>query len=211
MRKLTKGIIIGLSVLLLGVIIYFYFPKVWGGVLYPLAYEDIIQKYAKENNISPYLVAAVIFQESHYNPEATSRVGARGLMQIMPATGNAIAQRMGYQGYTPDKLYDPETNIRFGSFYLKELLDQYHGNTEVALAAYNGGAGVADRYLASRAAPVPTETAGFIRSVTNAQQKYEEVYSKELTPQNVKSKLFKQAQPPSLWDRFQQGFWGLFQ
>ena len=112
----------------------------WWGVLrlYPLEYRQQVMDHAAEYRVDPYLVAAVIRVESGFKREATSRQGARGLMQIMPETGEWIARQMKLP-YDPEMLYDPDYNIRIGCWYLAELHREFGGDTVLALAAYNGG------------------------------------------------------------------------
>ncbi len=91
------------------------------------------------NNIDPLFLAAVIRVESAFSRDAVSDKGARGLMQLMPATGEEMAQRLGMSWQGPDALHDPEYNLRLGAFYLRRLLDRYHGSYRQALTAYNRG------------------------------------------------------------------------
>ncbi len=105
---------------------------------YPLDYGDQIRAFAREAGVPAHLVAGVIRQESAFDPRATSPVGARGLMQLMPKTARELARKEGIS-YQADGLYDPEVSVRLGSVYLRELLDRFDGNVELALASYNGG------------------------------------------------------------------------
>lgn len=117
--------------------------------LYPLHYRSIIFERAAEVGLDPYLVAAVIRSESHFKPDATSRQGARGLMQVMPDTGQWVADQLRLP-YSPDMLYDPDYNIRLGSWYLAHLSEQFDGEIVLALAAYNGGHGNVTKWLQER-------------------------------------------------------------
>ena len=85
-----------------------------------------------------HLVAGIIRQESAFDPRATSPVGARGLMQLMPATARELSQKAGVS-YQPERLYEPDLSVRLGTSYVRELLDAFDGNVELALAGYNGG------------------------------------------------------------------------
>jgi len=105
---------------------------------YPLEFGDEIRASAAEEHLPAWLVAGVIRQESAFNPKAESRAGARGLMQLMPPTAQEMAHRLGLPYRTAD-LYDPRISLRLGTAYLRELLDDFHGNLELALASYNGG------------------------------------------------------------------------
>jgi soluble lytic murein transglycosylase len=105
---------------------------------YPLEYADSILAHARSAGVPPNLVAGIIRQESAFDPRATSPVGARGLMQLMPATAREVSGKVGVP-YRPDELYDPDLSVRLGSTYFRELLDRFDGNVELALAGYNGG------------------------------------------------------------------------
>ncbi len=105
---------------------------------YPLHYGDEIRTYARETGLPGYLIAGIIRQESAFDPRATSPVGARGLMQLMPGTARDVTRKVGVP-YQADELYDPELSVRLGATYFKQLLDRFDGNVELALAGYNGG------------------------------------------------------------------------
>jgi soluble lytic murein transglycosylase len=111
---------------------------------YPLQYEGIVRGHAQNYDLDPALLAAVIYQESKFDANARSDSGAIGLMQLLPETAKGIAARTGGTRFTVDDLLDPEINVRYGSWYLRHLLDKY-GSEEKALAAYNGGQGNVDR------------------------------------------------------------------
>jgi soluble lytic murein transglycosylase len=105
---------------------------------YPLIYGDQIRECARATGLPGFLIAGIIRQESAFDPRASSPVGARGLMQLMPLTAREMAQKVGVP-YAPERLYDPGTSLRLGSVYFRELLDRFGGNVELALASYNGG------------------------------------------------------------------------
>jgi soluble lytic murein transglycosylase len=107
-------------------------------VTLPLRHEDIIRQQAAEKGVEPDLIAAVIWQESKFRDQ-TSNAGARGLMQITPSTAKVIESLSGGQNFQFDDLSDPDLNIRYGTFYLRYLIDKFEGNTVAALAAYNAG------------------------------------------------------------------------
>jgi tetratricopeptide (TPR) repeat protein len=107
-------------------------------ILYPQPYADLIVREGNRNAVDPYLVVSVMRQESLFDPDVQSRAGAIGLMQIMPFTGRAIARNLG-DPFCADSLLNPQTNIRYGAFYLKQLLEQFKGNMVLAIASYNGG------------------------------------------------------------------------
>jgi soluble lytic murein transglycosylase len=122
-----------------------------------------IIREARAQNLEPGLVVAVIEVESAGYHLAVSHVGAMGLMQLLPATGKELAERMGIEWKGPDTLFDPTINVRLGTAYLRQLADRY-GNVSTALAAYNWGPGRIDRRL-RRGAAVPS---GYIEQVMRA-------------------------------------------
>jgi soluble lytic murein transglycosylase-like protein len=117
-------------------------------------YEDLIVEHAREHNVRPSLVRAVIQVESAFNPIAYSNKGAMGLMQLMPATAREFGVR---------NAFNPEQNIKAGVAYLRQLLDRYDGNEQLALAAYNAGPGAVDRY--GEAVPPYRETRNYVSKV----------------------------------------------
>mgnify|MGYP003100548891 FL=1 len=116
---------------------------------HPLYYADTITAYADAQELDPALVAAVILCESSYDPKAESRLGARGLMQLMPDTAEWVAHKLGEDGadYSFDKLYDPQTNIRFGTWYLGYLSRRFNGDATKIVCAYHAGQGNVDSWL----------------------------------------------------------------
>ena len=132
---------LALVVLVLGGFALYVFetePAWYERLRYPLRYEQIVTGHAENYHLDPQLVAAVIYQESKFDANAVSSSGAVGLMQLLPETAQGIADRTGGHGWHESDLVDPELNIRYGSWYLRHLLDKY-GNEELALAAYNAG------------------------------------------------------------------------
>ncbi|MFQ5466032.1 MAG: transglycosylase SLT domain-containing protein [Thermodesulfobacteriota bacterium] len=128
---------------------------------YPRALVERIRGIAPEAFADPYLVAAVIREESTYNPGAVSRTGAVGLMQIMPSTGRYIAGRLGVEPFTRDDLLDPDTNIRFGAWYLGHLWRRFDHNVILTVAGYNAGPGAVSRWVAT----LPADPDVFIESI----------------------------------------------
>lgn len=118
----------------------FVYPRMIDEATYPLLYTEEISAYASEYGLEPARVAAVIFCESSFRPEAVSSVGARGLMQIMPETGEWIAEKLGEQAtYTHDLLFDPDLNIRYGCWFLNYLQNRFGGDLVKETAAYHAG------------------------------------------------------------------------
>lgn len=153
--------------------------------IYPLKYKESIIKYSTQYNLDPHLVMAVIWVESKYEPKATSRKDARGLMQIIPPTGQWIAKEIGLETYSDDLLYEPDINIRMGCWYLSYLLKVFEEDIELALAAYNGGMGNVRKWLNdSRYSKdglkldfIPfKETSQYINKVAKAYEQYKKLY-----------------------------------
>jgi len=113
---------------------------------FPIRHMEIINAHAGELEAS--LILAVIMAESSFNERAESRAGAQGLMQLMPATAEDVAGRMGMSDFDPNQIWKPEVNIALGVFYLNWLLNRYNGDINLALAAYNAGLGRVDSWLA---------------------------------------------------------------
>jgi soluble lytic murein transglycosylase len=132
-------------------------------LLYPRTFEDHLETHAAEAGLDPFLVAALIRQESTWETRARSRVGALGLMQVMPATGRQIARTLKVRGWHPDQLYEPAVNLRFGTWYLSQSLRQYGGDLSRALAAYNAG-GTRIREWAT--GPAASDSELFIERIT---------------------------------------------
>ncbi len=143
---------------------------------YPLRYEHIVRGHAANYALDPALVAAVIYQESKFQPDARSGSGAVGLMQLLPATAQGIATRTGGSRFRVDDLLDPEINVRYGSWYLRHLLDKY-GDLESALAAYNAGQRNVDRWRAERRGIEFVETRAYVKRVLEAREIYHDVYA----------------------------------
>jgi len=116
---------------------------------HPIYYKDLIERYAAENNLQPAYVAAIILNESSFRTDAESGVGARGLMQIMPSTAEWIAGKLRISGFSFDQMYDAETNIRFGTWYLNYLsnLSRFRGDPVLVTAAYHAGQGEVTGWL----------------------------------------------------------------
>jgi soluble lytic murein transglycosylase len=113
---------------------------------YPLAYWEAVNKKAAENGVDPYLVLALIRQESLFDPQAVSSASALGLMQLLPATARRTARQFGLAEPRAEQLFDPELNLTLGILHLKELLQRYGGDRVKALAAYNAGESAVERW-----------------------------------------------------------------
>jgi soluble lytic murein transglycosylase len=155
----------------------------------PLRHEDVIRQQAKDKNLDPTLIAGVIYVESRFRDQ-TSHAGAKGLMQLMPATADYIARKSGGTEFVQGDLADPQINISYGSWYLRYLLQRYHGNVALALAAYNAGEGKVDqwwreaadrgeRFAVAKHIPF-AETREYVTKVLDARRAYRHEYAHEL-------------------------------
>lgn len=117
--------------------------------LFPTPHLDVVEKYARDNQLKITMIYAVIKAESGFDSKAVSSKGAVGLMQITETTGSWIASELGVDGFTAEELAEPDLNIRFGCWYLSYLLKRFNGNSELALAAYNAGEGTVSRWIDS--------------------------------------------------------------
>ncbi|MDQ3996765.1 MAG: lytic transglycosylase domain-containing protein, partial [Gemmatimonadota bacterium] len=153
-------------------------------LLYPFGYEDLVRAEAKARQVDPALVAALIRQESNFEPRAVSRVGAAGLMQIMPEVGRKLATAHGFTTWKDPLLRQPEVNVQLGTAHLATLLRQYR-DVGHALAAYNAGSGRVARWLTKRGTEDPevfveripfTETRDYVRIVQRNRAIYGALY-----------------------------------
>jgi len=148
----------------------------------PLRHDDIIRQQAEEKDVPAELIAAVIYQESKFQDQ-TSSAGARGLMQITPDTADTIETLSGGETFVYEDLADPELNIRYGTFYLRHLLDRFDGNEVAALAAYNAGPEQADEWGGADMDEGDIEfeeTRAYVDSVLERRDEYASEYEEEL-------------------------------
>ena len=154
---------------------------------HPLVYADYIIHYSAVQNLDPALVAAVILCESSYNPHAESWLGARGLMQLMEDTAEWVAHKLDEDdaSYSFDLLYDPQTNIRFGTWYLGYLSRRFGGDAKKIVCAYHAGQGNVDAWLKNPLYSsdgvtldvIPTDdTSAYAARVLRARDVYEKYY-----------------------------------
>ncbi len=186
-NRLLAGILV--AAVVLGVVLTMpLVQKAVNDLGLPLTNADVIRQQAAEKHLDPALIAAVIYAETKFDPRA-SPVGAQGLMQIMPQTAEFLAHRSGATTFTTADLGTPEVNIAYGSYYLRYLLDEYHGNKTLALAAYNGGESNVNRWVADARAqgrsltveeiPFP-ETRAYVTRVLSSERRYRRKYAAEL-------------------------------
>ncbi|MDX6489344.1 MAG: soluble lytic murein transglycosylase [Gaiellaceae bacterium] len=154
-------------------------PGWWERLWYPLSYASIVRGHARHYDLDPALLAAVIYQESKFRADSRSSSGAIGLMQLLPDTAKGIALHTGGSRFRVDDLYDPEINIRYGSWYLRHLLLKYR-DEETALAAYNAGQANVDGWRARGVGIQFAETRHYVRRVEELKTIYRHAYGREL-------------------------------
>ncbi len=179
---MTRLGVLGLFALVLaGVAVYVMKaePQLYERVRYPLRYEEFVTGHAENYHLAPELLAAVIYQESKFDADARSASGAVGLMQLLPETGQGIADRTGGEEWRPEDLLNPELNIRYGAWYLRHLLDKY-GDEELALAAYNAGQANVDRWRERGVGIQFPETRHYVERVGELKRVYARAYAEEL-------------------------------
>jgi soluble lytic murein transglycosylase len=154
-------------------------PAWWARIWYPLRYQAIVRGHAQHYRLNPALLAAVIEQESKFNASARSSTGAIGLMQLQPATAKGIAIHTGGNDFVLADLDNPEINVRYGSWYLRHLLDKYH-DERLALAAYNAGQANVDDWRSKGEDIQFSETRAYVSRVERLKDIYRRAYRSEL-------------------------------
>jgi soluble lytic murein transglycosylase len=154
-------------------------------LMYPVVHQDALLAEAAEQRLDPSFVAALIRQESMFNPSATSPAGARGLMQVMPDLGGKLAGSLGYPVWDPVLLYQPDVSLQLGSYHLQELAVRYTEPGHI-LAAYNAGASRVERWAKRTGVDDPevfaeripfVETRGYVRVIQRNQELYRSLYA----------------------------------
>jgi soluble lytic murein transglycosylase len=188
-RRLAAGAGATLLVAVAIVLVWPQFHHAVREITLPLRHEDIIRQQARDKDLDPALIAAVIYAESHFRDGQTSAAGAQGLMQITPATARYIARKSGGTQFVVDDLATPQVNIAYGAYYLRYLLRRYDGNIDFALAAYNAGEGNVDRWIAAAQArnraltitAIPySETRAYVGRVLTVRGQYRRSYADQL-------------------------------
>jgi soluble lytic murein transglycosylase len=160
-------------------------PRAFWEGLFPLPWGAELQARAEPHALDPYLVAGLIRQESEFNPQARSRAGALGLMQIMPATGRGLASTLGIASFSTAQLFLPDLSLRLGTYHLKQVFNRYQNELEISLAAYNAGEHRAAKWLqwgdfdepGKFVETIPfTETRGYVQSVLRNADVYRRLY-----------------------------------
>ena len=189
-RRIATAVVIGALVLALagmGLWLLFMQRPETTVQLYPMEYESLIRSNAAENDLDPALPAAVILAESSYVPDAVSPANAQGLMQLLPSTAEWVAEKCD-EAYQEGSLFDPNTNIQYGCWYLGYLIRRFNGNLTCAIAAYHAGQGTVDGWLANlEYSPdgtvlqkIPSDaTDTYVKRVLKYYEKYKELYAPE--------------------------------
>ncbi|MGL5647109.1 MAG: lytic transglycosylase domain-containing protein [Clostridium sp.] len=189
MKKLKKLILLVVIIVLVIVAGKWVVGKVYKKYLYmthPEKYNSYVLKYSEEFGVDPKFVDAVIKTESDFKPNATSNVGAKGLMQITDETGQDIANKLGVINFTPNMLYEPDISIMFGTYYLSKLIQQFNNDPTLVIAAYNAGGGNVESWLnnpeysknGTSLSYIPfSETRAYVQKVLKNDKIYKELYN----------------------------------
>jgi soluble lytic murein transglycosylase len=164
-------------------------PEIFWKFAFPMPFRQDVERFAKQNSLDPFLVAALIRQESEFNPKAVSRKNARGLMQIEPLTGRELSRKLQIRPYSTARLFQPAMNVQLGSYYFKTIVAALNGHLEAALAAYNAGPSRARSWLswgefrepAEFVETVPfSETRNYIETVLRNADVYRRLYGEQV-------------------------------
>lgn len=189
MKKRTYFLIVAIVIMI--VLLFTVFKPInWVlKKLYKLEYSEYVYQYAEENNIDPLLVFAIIKAESNFNHSIQSSSGAIGLMQLMESTAIEMAKEVKQEIVVKEALYNPEINIKIGTFYYAYLIQHYEGNEHLALAAYNAGMGNVDKWIkegiikadGSDLENIPyKETNHYVRKIIRDYKIYQRLYGENL-------------------------------
>lgn len=186
-KKLMKQMII-LIILLAVILVLFKIVRVQDIVLrkiYPITYQEYVEKYSIQNDVDKYMIYAIIKAESNFKPEVKSQSKAIGLMQLLEETAVEMSNSIENQTVTEEELYQPEINIKLGTSYYAYLLKHYKGNNILALTAYNAGMGNVDTWIktgviqsdGSDIENIPyKETNNYVRKILRDYQIYLKLY-----------------------------------
>jgi soluble lytic murein transglycosylase len=172
--------------------------------LFPLPYQSDVVRNARAHNLDPFMVAALIRQESEFNPQALSRARAYGLTQVMPSTGRALARKVGIRRFSNRMLFQPSTNLKLGTYYLRSMLDKWDGRWEHTLASYNAGPNRVAEWITWNHCEEPaefvesipfTETREYVQAVLRNAALYRRIY--EDRPPAVETQVTKAAAKPA--------------
>jgi len=168
-------------------------PERFWRLAFPMPYRKSLEEYCRAQSLDPYLMAALIRQESEFNPKAISPANARGLSQVMPATGRQLNRKLKIPRYSTAMLFTPDTNLKMGTFYLKQLSDELEGKWEATLASYNAGKSHVTKWMASANYREPAEfvesipfaeTRVYVQSVLRNAEMYRKLYGQKVAVKN---------------------------
>jgi len=160
-------------------------PHEFWRLAFPIPYRTQLERYARIHRLDLYLLAGLIRQESEFDPRAVSRAGARGLMQVMPSTGKMLSRQLRLGTFRTSSLFQPDYNLRLGSYYFRRLLEEHNNSLEAALASYNAGKRRTEEWLtwahyqepAEFIETIPiTETRTYIQAVLRNAWLYRRIY-----------------------------------
>jgi soluble lytic murein transglycosylase len=178
-RRLFALVVLGAVIAGAFLVVDLTSPPWYERIRYPLRYSEFVRVHAQRHSLDPALLVAVIYQESKFHAGAKSSSGAIGLMQLTPATARGIAIRTHGSAFRTKDLYDPEINIRYGSWYLDNLFRKY-GSEQLVLAAYNAGQGNVDRWR-SNGQPIQfSETKAYVARVEDLKRIYRDAWRSKL-------------------------------
>jgi soluble lytic murein transglycosylase len=179
MRRLRILVVLLAAVVAAAFVVLRADPEFVQRIRYPLRYEQIVTAHARNYDLDPALLAAIIYTESKFDANARSGAGAVGLMQLLPDTAKGIAVRTGGAKFVVADLTVPELNVRYGSWYVRHLLDRY-GDERTALAAYHAGQGNVDEWRRQGVDIQFPETRSYVDKVERVKQVYATAYADEL-------------------------------
>jgi len=165
-------------------------PDHFWELLFPLPFRRDLVNQSTASDLDPHIVAGLVRQESEFNPKVISPARAYGLTQIVPSTGRQLARKAGIRGFSTSMLFQPSTNLRLGTTYLRSLLDQWGGKWEQTLASYNAGKSHVLEWItwgdfrepAEFVETIPfTETREYVQSVLRNAAAYRRIYGANLT------------------------------
>lgn len=186
-RALPKVLGIVLLLAVIGTFLFAAFREKFERWEYPIQYEEYVTYYADKYSLDPLMLYAFIRTESNFDPMAESDAGARGLMQITEVTFDWIKSKIApTESLTFEDLFDPETNIRFGTYFVSYCLLRYEDDLATAAAAYHSGWGTVDELLAQPEYSADGQTLDhypypqmrlYVRKITSSYQRYQEIYT----------------------------------
>lgn len=186
-KMLKRGLVVVLILALAGSVLFALFRDRINKWEYPIQYAEYVTYYADKYDIDPLMLYAFIRTESNFDPRADSDAGARGLMQITEVTFDWIKSKIApTEDLSFEDLYDPETNIRFGSYFVSYCLLRYQDDLATAAAAYHSGWGTVDDLLAQSQYSADGKTLDhypypqmrlYVKKITSSYQRYQEIYT----------------------------------